>query len=111
MRCRAGHLLDELELPPSSEYVLEIPKTWVFWTSRPGGQGASRSTQGGVGKPTAPTRVARTVVEIAHALLRLGVDEPLQVREGAVGPLVLEFAAIRVWGILAPQAGATVLSF
>ena len=30
---------------------------------------------------------------------RFGVDCALEVREGAAGPLVLEFAAIRVWGI------------
>src|SRR5262249_17628525 len=50
-------------------------------------------------KPSAPTReAARTVVEIADEL-PISAWKTLHVREGAVGPLVFEFAAVRVWGI------------
>ena len=93
---RAGHLLDELELLEQS-YVLEVPKTWVFWTSDPAGSIPEYSGRGR--KPSAPRReAARTVVEIADDL-PASAWTALQVREGAAGPLVLEFAAIRVWGI------------
>ena len=34
---RTGHLLDELELL-EQKYVLEVPKTWVFWTADPAAQ-------------------------------------------------------------------------
>src|SRR5262249_21814587 len=51
------------------------------------------------GKPSAAGGDgARTVVEIAQELPAWAWTA-LQVREGAVGPLVFEFAAIRVWGI------------
>ena len=93
---RAGHLLDELELL-EQRYVLEVPKTWVFWTADPAVSIPEYSGRGR--KPTAPTRdAARTVVEIANEL-PASAWKALQVREGAVGPLVFEFAAIRVWGI------------
>ena len=65
---------------------------------RPGGA-ASRPTRGGAASRRAPRRdAARTVVEIADEL-PASAWTALQVREGAVGPLVFEFAAIRVWGI------------
>jgi hypothetical protein len=44
------------------------------------------------------------VVEIANEL-PASAWNALQVREGAVGPLVFEFAAIRVWGIRHRQPG------
>src|SRR5262249_56054230 len=51
------------------------------------------------GKPSAAGGDgARTVVEIAQELPAWAWTA-LQVREGAVGPLVFEFAAVRVWGI------------
>ena len=93
---RTGHLLDELELL-EQKYVLEVPKTWVFWTTDPAASIPEYSGRGR--KPSAPTRdEARTVVEIANEL-PAAAWKALQVREGALGPLVLEFVAIRVWGI------------
>ena len=93
---RAGHLLDELELL-EQRYVLEVPRTWVFWTSDPAGSIPEYSGRGRT--PSAPRReAARTVVEIAGGL-PASAWAALQVREGAAGPLVLEFAAVRVWGI------------
>lgn len=93
---RAGHLLDELELL-EQKYVLEVPKTWVFWTADPVSSIPEYSGRGR--KPSAPTRdTARTVVEIADEL-PASAWNALQVREGAVGPLVFEFAAVRVWGL------------
>lgn len=93
---RAGHLLDELELL-RQRYVLEVPKTWVFWTADPASSIPAYSGHGR--KPTAPRRdTARTVAEIADEL-PASAWTAIQVREGATGPLVLEFAAVRVWGI------------
>src|SRR4029077_7798430 len=50
---RAGHFLDELELL-RQRYVLEVPKTWVFWTADPAGSIPEYSGRGR--KPTVPTR-------------------------------------------------------
>jgi SRSO17 transposase len=93
---RAGHFREELELL-EQKYVLEVPKTWVFWTADPAASIPEYSGQGR--KPSVPRRdAARTVLEIANEL-PASAWKALQVREGAVGPLVFEFAAIRVWGI------------
>jgi SRSO17 transposase len=93
---RAGHFLDELELL-GQRYVLEVPVTWVFWTADPAGSIPAYSGRGR--KPRAPTRAAaRTVAEVAKEL-PASAWKALHVREGAMGPLVFEFAAIRVWGI------------
>src|SRR5262249_22936535 len=88
---RAGHLLGELELL-EQRYVLEVPVTWVFWTSDPAESIPPYSGRGR--KPTAPTRgAARTVVEIA-AELPASAWTALQGREGPVGPLGFQFAPI-----------------
>jgi SRSO17 transposase len=93
---RAGHLLDELEAL-GQRYVLEVPKSWVFWTADTVASIPEYSGRGR--KPGAPRReAARTVLEIANEL-PASAWRALQVREGTVGPLVFEFAAIRVRGI------------
>ena len=93
---RAGHFLDELELL-EQRYVLEVPATWVFWTADPAGSIPAYSGRGR--KPTAPRReAARTAAQIADEL-PASAWTALRVREGAVGPLVFQFAAIRAWGI------------
>jgi SRSO17 transposase len=99
---RAGHLLDELELLGQRD-GLEVPKTGVFWTADPAGSLPEYSGRGR--KPSAPPRdAARTVVEIAHER-PASAGNALQVREGAVGPLVCAFAALRVWGLRHRQPG------
>jgi len=71
--------------------------TWVFWTSDPTESIPSYSGRGR--QPSAPRRdAARTAVEIAGEL-PASAWTALRVREGAVGPLVFEFAAIRAWGL------------
>jgi SRSO17 transposase len=93
---RAGHFLDELELL-DQRYVLEVPTTWVFWTADPTTCVPTYSGRGR--KPTVPRRdAARTATELA-AELPATAWTALRVREGALGPLVFEFAAVRVWGI------------
>jgi SRSO17 transposase len=93
---RAGHFLDELELL-EQKYVLEVPVTTAFWTADPAGRIPAYS-----GRGRKPTNPARDVVHTAGALaagLPAGSWQALQVRDGAVGPLVFEFAAVRVWGM------------
>jgi SRSO17 transposase len=93
---RAGHLLDELE-QLEQRYVLEVPVTWVFWTVDPVACVPAYSGQGR--RPTAPERgAARTAAEVANEL-PASAWQAVRVREGALGPLVFEFAAVRVWGM------------
>jgi SRSO17 transposase len=93
---RAGHFLDELE-QLEQRYVLEVPVSWVFWTTDPVACVPAYSGRGR--KPTVPKRdTARTAAEVANQL-PASAWTALRVREGAVGPLVFEFAAVRVWGL------------
>ena len=79
-------------------------------SGRPTRRAASRPTRGGAASRRPRRRDAvRTVAELA-AELPASAWQALQVREGAAGPLVFEFAAVRVWGDPAPQAGAAVLA-
>jgi SRSO17 transposase len=99
---RAGHLLDELEAL-GQRYVLAVPVTTVVWTADPSSSVPAYSGWGR--KPTVPSRdAAHTVVEIA-AGLPATAWKALRVREGAIGPLVFEFAAVRSWGIRHRQPG------
>jgi SRSO17 transposase len=93
---RAGHFLDELELL-EQRYVLEVPVTTAFWTADPAGQVPEYSGRGR--KPTNPARDAVRTAGALAAGLPAGSWQALQVREGAVGPLVFEFAAVRGWGM------------
>ena len=75
----------------------------MFWTADPAGSIPAYSGRGR--KPTAATRgAARTVAEIADGL-PASAWKAMRVREGATGPLVLEFAAVRVWGIRHREPG------
>jgi SRSO17 transposase len=99
---RAGHLLDELELL-EQKYVLEVPVTTAVWTADPAGCVPAYSGRGR--KPTAPARDAVRTAGALAAELPAGSWQALQVREGAVGPLVFEFAAVRVWGMRHREPG------
>jgi SRSO17 transposase len=93
---RAGHFLDELE-SLEQRYVLEVPVTTAVWTADPAACIPEFSGRGR--KPTAP---ARDAVRTAGALateLPPSAWRALRVREGSLGPLVFEFAAVRVWGM------------
>jgi SRSO17 transposase len=93
---RAGHLLDELELL-EQRYVLEVPVTTAFWTTDPAGCVPEYSGRGR--KPTNPIRDAVRTAGVLAAELPASSWQASQVREGAVGPLVFEFAAVRAWGM------------
>jgi SRSO17 transposase len=92
---RAGHFLDELE-SLEQRYVLEVPVTTAVWTADPAG--CIPEYSGRCRKPTAPARDAVRTVGALAAELPSSAWHALRVREGALGPLVFEFAAVRVWG-------------
>jgi SRSO17 transposase len=99
---RDGGFLDEMDRL-EQRYVAEVPKNTTVWTTDPVGCVPAYSGRGQ--PPTRPTR------ESVHSVTTLAADLPeeawqrLQVREGAVGPLVFEFAAVRVWAVRHRQPG------
>src|SRR4051795_11598380 len=93
---RAGHFLDELE-GLEQRYVVEVPVTTAVWTADPASCVPAYSGRGRV--PTAPARDAVRTVAALAAELPASAWQALQVREGAIGPLVFEFAAVRVWSM------------
>ena len=97
-----GELLDDLE-ELGQRYVMEVPKANTVWVEDPAGCVPAYSGRGQ--PPKRPTREAvRPVAEVA-AGLPAGAWQALQVREGSVGPLVFEFAAVRVWAVRHRRAG------
>src|SRR5262249_37952371 len=99
---RAGHFLDELE-NLEQRYVLEVPVTTAVWTADPAECIPDYSGRGR--KPTAPARDAVCTVGALAAELPASAWQALRVREGAIGPLVFEFAAVRVWGMRPRKPG------
>jgi SRSO17 transposase len=91
-----GELLDDLE-ELGQRYVMEVPTTTTVWTADPASCLPPHSGRGR--RPVRPSREAvRSVAEVA-AGLPADAWRRLQVREGAVGPLVFEFAAVRAWAV------------
>lgn len=91
---RDGAFLEGLEAD-HERYLVEVPVTTTVWTVDPATQVPPYS--GGGRPPKHPTRDAvRSVKEIAESLPG-EAWEMLQLREGAKGPLVFEFARLPVW--------------
>jgi len=101
----SGELLDAME-SAGQRYVVEVPVTTTVWTRDPAGQ---VPPYGGRGRR--PSRASR---EALGSVQQVGVGLPteawktLQLREGAKGPLVFEFAAARVWSMRHGEAGPPV---
>jgi SRSO17 transposase len=93
---RAGHFLDELEAL-EQRYVLEVPVSTSVWTADPASCVPEYSGRGRM--PTNPARDVVRTVGVLAAGLPGSAWQALCVREGALGPLVFEFAAVRVWGM------------
>jgi len=93
---RAGHFLDELE-GLGQQYVVEVPVTTAVWTVDPADCIPAYSGRGRV--PRRPARDAVRTVAALAAELPASAWRALQVREGALGPLVFEFVAVRVWSM------------
>ena len=71
--------------------------TTAFWTTDPAGCVPEYSGRGR--KPTNPIRDAVRTAGVLAVELPADSWQAFQVREGAVGPLVFEFAAVRAWGM------------
>jgi SRSO17 transposase len=99
---RNGEFLDELETL-GHRSVVEVPVTTTVWTEDPAGCVPPYSGRGRV--PTQPSRAS--VRSVAAVVSALPPEEwrTLQVRRGAKGPLVFEFAAVRVWAVRHGEAG------
>src|SRR4051794_9705686 len=102
---KAGHsheAMDEL----GQRYVVEVPVTTAVWTADPAG---CVPEYGGRGQPPKrPTREGVKSVAAAATGLPAGAWQTLKVREGACGPLVFEFAAVRVWAMREQKPGPPV---
>ena len=102
---KAGHFheaLDEL----GQKYVLEVPTTTNVWTVDPATCVPAPGARGR--RPTAPTREGVLSVAAVAAGLPAGAWQPMKVREGSVGPLVFEFAAVRAWAMRDRKPGPPV---
>jgi SRSO17 transposase len=97
-----GDLLDELE-QLGQRYVMEVPTTTTVWTVDPASSIPPYSGRGQ--PPRRPSREAVCSVAALAAGLPADAWQRLQVREGAVGPLVFEFAAVRVWAVRHRKSG------
>ena len=91
---RTGDFLDELEAL-EQRYVVEVPVNTTVWTTDPASCVPEHSGRGRV--PVRPTRESVSSVADLASQLPARAWRRLCVGQGAKGPLVFEFAAIRVW--------------
>jgi SRSO17 transposase len=99
---RNGDFLDELETL-GKRYVVEVPVTTTVFTKDPAG---CIPVYGGKGRvPTQPSRDSVSSVKEVAATLEAGAWRTLCVGQGAKGPLVFEFAAVRVWAVRHGKSG------
>lgn len=97
-----GKLLDALE-DMHQRYVMAISPTNTFFNEDPATQIPEYR-----GRGRRPSRAVRDAVRSAKALLAALPEEAwtaIKLREGACGPLVFEFARMRVWAVRDRQAG------
>jgi SRSO17 transposase len=102
---KAGHFHDAMD-GLGQRYVVEVPVTTTVWTVDPATCVPAPGARGRV--PTAPTREGVLSVAAVAAGLPAGAWHALKVREGAVGPLVFEFAAVRAWAMRDQKPGPPV---
>ena len=93
---RNGKFLDDLEAR-SQRYVVEVPVNTTVWTVDPATQVPPH--QGNGRPPSRPRRDSVRSVKAVAASLPADAWQAYQLREGACGPLVFEFAAVRVWAV------------
>lgn len=92
---KSSDFLDSLERR-QQKYVVETASNITFWTCDPATQIPAPSSQGGP-RPTRPTRDSVRSAEAIAAALPASAWQPIKLREGAKGPLVAQFARVRVW--------------
>lgn len=91
-----GGFLDALE-SAGQRYLVETPVTTTFWTVDPATQ---IPTDTGSGRPhSQPSREHVRSARDIIAALPATAWQPIKLREGAKGPLVFEYAALRVWAV------------
>ena len=93
---RNGKFLDDLEAR-SQRYLVEVPVNTTVWTVDPATE--MPSYQGRGRRPNLPRRAGVLSVKAVAATLPPEAWHAYQLREGACGPLVFEFAAVRVWAM------------
>jgi SRSO17 transposase len=103
---RNGSFLDDLEAR-GQRYVVEVPVNTTVWTVDPATDVPPR--QEGKGRPPSRPRHEhlRSVTDVA-ASLPAEAWHAYQLREGACGPLVFEFAVVRVWAVRHRQPGPAI---
>ncbi len=102
---KAGHFHDAMD-ELGQRYVVEVPVTTTVWTADPATCVPAPGARGR--RPTAPTREGVLSVAAVAAGLTAGAWRALKVREGSVGPLVFEFAAVRAWAMRDRKPGPPV---
>lgn len=102
---RNGTFLDGLEAI-HQQYVVEVPVTTTVWTSDPSTQVPPSRDRG---RPrTRPDRSAVRSVQALAAALPATAWQALQLRAGACGPLVFQFAAVQVWAVRHRKPGPAI---
>src|SRR3954452_188792 len=102
---KAGHFHDAMD-ELGQKYVLEVPVTTTVWTVDPA---TCVPAPGARGRgPTSPPREGVLSVAAVAAGLPAGAWHARKVREGAVGPLVFEFATVRAWAMRDQKPGPPV---
>lgn len=99
---RNGDFLDSLEAD-GQRYVVETPVNTVVWTADP--QTQKRAWCGNGRPPKNPRRNSVMNVKDVAKSLPAEAWQVLQLREGAKGPLVFEFVAVRVWAMRHKKPG------
>jgi SRSO17 transposase len=94
---RNGTFLDDLEAR-GQRYVVEVPVNTTVWIVDPATAVPPRQ-EGGGRPPIRPRRDHLRSVKDVAAGLPADAWHAYQLREGACGPLVFEFAAVRVWAV------------
>jgi SRSO17 transposase len=100
-----GAFLDALEADQQL-YLVEVPVTTTVWTVDPRSEVPA---YGGHGRR--PSRAKRDQVRsVKEVAARLPTEawQALQLREGSLGPLVFEFARVRVWAVRHRQPGPAI---
>jgi SRSO17 transposase len=93
---RNGTFLDDLEAQ-GQRYVVEVPANTTVWTTEPAA--AVPAYQGRGRRPSRPRRQAVRSVTVVAERLPAEAWQTYQLREGGCGPLVFQFAAVRVWAV------------
>jgi SRSO17 transposase len=101
-----GDFLDDLEAD-QQRYLMEVPVTTTVWTFDP--KNAVPPPHRGRGRrPSRPRRDHVFKVKEVAARLPAVAWQALQLREGAIGPLVFEFARVRVWAVRHRKPGPAI---